>query len=97
MRKRFTCDEKSLNKFQTIYLGVEDDISSVVDYLARAESLNVVFVIPKNAEIFNSIINFRLLKREAENLGKNISIITADRTGRYLAKRADILLADELS
>jgi hypothetical protein len=97
LRKRFTCDEKSLNKFQTIYLGVEDDISSVVDYLARAESLNVVFVIPKNAEIFNSIINFRLLKREAENLGKNISIITADRTGRYLAKRADILLADELS
>ena len=97
MQKRFAYDEKSLNKFQTIYLGIEDDISSVVDHLALAKSPNVVFIIPKNAEIFSSIINFRLLKREAENLGKNISIITADRTGRHLAKRADILLADELS
>lgn len=85
-----------MKKFQTIYLGIEDDISLVVDHLAQADALNIVFVIPKNAEIFSSIINFRLLKREAENFGKNISIITADKTGRYLAKRADILLADEL-
>lgn len=84
-----------MDDFQTIYLNSDDDIASVIDCLSGSEARNLILVIPKEADILSSAINLQLLKREAENLGKNIFIATTDQTGRYLAKQVGIELADE--
>ncbi len=84
-----------MDDFQTIYLNSDDDIASVIDCLSGSEARNLILVIPKEADILSGAINLQLLKREAENLGKNIFIATTDQTGRYLAKQVGIELADE--
>ena len=84
-----------MDDFQTIYLNSDDDIASVIDCLSGSEARNLILVIPKEADILSGAINLQLLKREAENLDKNIFIATADQAGRYLAKQVGIELADE--
>ena len=83
-----------MKDFQTIYLGAQEDIASIIDHLSETEKKNIIFVIPENAEIFGSIINFRLLKREADTLDKKIFVSTSDRMGRYLAERAEMDIID---
>ncbi len=80
---------------QTIYLGVNDDIAAVVDHLTAADVGKVFFVVPKDAEIFSSIVNLKLLKREAASQNKVITLVTSDKMGRYLAQRAEIPFQDE--
>jgi len=77
---------------QTIYLGVNDDIAMAIDKVAGAGTPEVILVIPPNAEIFSSIVNLKLLRREAENLKKHLVIATLDRTGQHLVERAGIEL-----
>lgn len=77
---------------QTIYLGADDDIALAIDKIVEAETPEVVLVIPAGAEIFGSIVNLKLLRREAENLNKHLVIATTDKMGRYLVERAGIEL-----
>ena len=77
---------------QTIYLGVNDDIALAIDKVAEAGTPEIVLVIPPDAEIFSSIVNLKLLRREAENLSKHLVIATADKLGRHLVERAGIEL-----
>lgn len=80
---------------QTVYLGVDDDIALAIDRLVEANTPEVVMVIPKDAEIFSSIVNLKLLKREADNLSKHLVISTTDKMGRYLAGKSGIELLKE--
>lgn len=77
---------------QTIYLGVDDDIALAIDKVTEAGTPEIVLVIPPNAEIFSSIVNLKLLRREADNLNKHLVIATADKMGRHLVERAGIEL-----
>lgn len=81
---------------QTIYLEPDEEITSIIDQLIRSEAEDIILVIPKNAIIFSSLVNFKLLKREADNLKKNITIVTSDPIGSHLAKKVAIPLKDRL-
>ena len=81
---------------QTIYLEPDEEITSIIDRLNKSEEINIVLVIPKGADIFQSIINLKLLKREVDNLGKNLIIITSDQVGRHLAEKVGIPIKDRL-
>lgn len=74
----------------TIYLEPNEEITSVVDHLIRSDAEEIIFVIPIAAQILQSLINLKLLKREADNLKKKIIIITQDQHGQKLAERAGI-------
>jgi hypothetical protein len=87
------CD--GMSDSQTIYLGVNDDIAAVIDHLTAVDAGKVFFVVPKDAEIFSSIVNLKLLKREAASQNKVITLVTSDKMGRYLAQRAEIPFKDE--
>lgn len=67
---------------QTIYLGINDDIAMAIDKVAGAGTPEVILVIPQNAEIFSSIVNLKLLRREAENLNKHWAVASSRRDGR---------------
>lgn len=81
---------------QTIYLEPDEEITSIIDRLNKSEEINIVLVIPKGADIFQSIINLKLLKREVDNLGKNLIIITSDQVGRHLVEKVGIPIKDRL-
>jgi len=74
----------------TIYLEPNEEITSVVDHLIQAKEKEVVLVVPIGAQILQSLINLRLLKREADTLSKKIILVTQDEYGQKLAKKAEI-------
>lgn len=75
---------------QSIYFESGDEITSAVDKIKSAESNTLDIVIPKEALLLQSVVNLKLLKRQAENLGKEITIVTQDRVGKKLAEQIGI-------
>lgn len=76
---------------QTFYITQDEEILSVVGRLRSSELLENVFVIPKRALILQSIVNLRMLAREAEKSGKQAIVVTQDENGRRLAEKAGLM------
>jgi len=72
---------------EIIYLEPDEEITSVIDKIKNATNVNLGLVIPRDATLLQSVVNLRLLSREANTLGKKISIVTADKIGRNLASQ----------
>lgn len=75
---------------QTFYTTQDEEILSIVGRLRSSELLENIFVIPKRALVLQSIVNLRMLAREAEKAGKQVVIVTQDENGRRLAEKAGI-------
>lgn len=61
---------------ETIYVDVEDDITSIIERVTSSKSKIVALVLPKRASVMQSTVNMKLLKRSAENSGKNVALVT---------------------
>lgn len=78
----------------TIYIDIDDEITAIIDKLQNSSSKIVALVLPKRAVALQSIVNMKLLKRAAEEAGKNAVLITSEAgilplagaTGLYVAK-----------
>lgn len=81
---------------QTFYIDVDEEITSVVDRLKKSKTKENIFVVPKRALILQSVVNLRLLKKEAEKLKKQIMIVSQDEQGRAIAERVGILSQQSL-
>ncbi|OGD60944.1 hypothetical protein A3A71_03525 [Candidatus Berkelbacteria bacterium RIFCSPLOWO2_01_FULL_50_28] len=73
-----------------IYLEPDEEITSVIDKLKSAESRDVAVVVPKNSTLFQSLINLKLLQREAANLDKRVSLISTNKIGARLARQVGL-------
>lgn len=73
-----------------LYLEIDEEITSVIDRLKKTAEADIHLVVPKEAALIQSIVNLKLLKRQADNLGKQIQIITHDKVGRNLAEQVGI-------
>jgi hypothetical protein len=80
----------------TIYIDVDDEITAVIDKVDASKHKIVALVLPKRASTFQSIVNMRLLKRSAENAGKNVVLITNESALLPLAGAAEIHVAKNL-
>jgi hypothetical protein len=81
---------------QTFYIDIDEEITSVVYRLREAKANEVVIVIPKRALIIQSLVNLKLLKKEAEDLGLRIMVVTQDKLGKMLVEKAGILAQERL-
>lgn len=79
----------------TIYLDNDDEITSVVDKLKGSNFGTIDLVIPKEALVLKSVVNLKLLKKQAESLGKEITIVTQDKVGKKLAAQIGIPVIDK--
>ena len=75
---------------QTFYVTQDEEILSLVGRLRSSALLENVFVVPNHALILQSAVNLRILHREADKLGKVVTIVTQDEAGRVLAEKAGI-------
>ncbi len=73
-----------------VYLELEEEITSVIDKLRRVPQAEIFLVVPKKANLVQSIVNLKLLKKHAGMLGKEVTIVTADPVGLNLAQRAGL-------
>ncbi|MFZ1654716.1 MAG: hypothetical protein WAT84_02715 [Candidatus Moraniibacteriota bacterium] len=75
---------------ETHYIEIDEEIISTVSRLRKSGQQENIFVLPKRALILQSIINLKLLGREAEKLGKSVTIMTQDEQGMRLAEKAGL-------
>lgn len=73
-----------------IYLDVTADLSTVINKMAATPDEEIVLVIPKSSALFHSNVNLKILKSNAENLGKNLAISTLDQVGRIMVEKVGI-------
>ncbi len=77
---------------KTLYLNLEDDVAKVAAKLQRERAEDIVLVFPKGSYLFSDRINMRLLKKQLDMLGKNISILTMDERGKAYAEEAGFVI-----
>lgn len=78
---------------KTIYLEIDEEVTSVIDKIRKTEFTDIVLVVPKDASISQSVVNLKLIKRKAEELNKNLSLVTQDKVARNLAGKVGIAAA----
>lgn len=84
-------------KEKVIYLEADEEITSAIDKLKNLKENQVFLAIPKRANITQSIVNLKILKKQAESLGKEVFIVTQDRIGRILATEVGFTVYQKLS
>ncbi|MEK7160997.1 MAG: hypothetical protein AAB724_03135, partial [Patescibacteria group bacterium] len=71
-------------------LKTEEEITSVTERLWETAADEVFLVAPDDSVLLRNIIGLKLLKREADRLGKEVTIVAQDEVGREMAKRAGL-------
>ena len=66
-----------------IILNESDDLVSIIEKIKNAESLNLRISISEDSPLKGNILNIKILKKEAEKLGKNVEFsgINVDEEG----------------
>ena len=72
---------------EILYLEPDEEITSVIDKIKNTKASRIGLVVPREATILQSVVNLRLLQKEADFLGKSIAIVTTDKIGRNLASQ----------
>lgn len=73
-----------------VYLESDEEITSVIDKISKTGSVEVALVIPRGGNLAQSIVNLKLLKKRASDLGKEVSLVTTDKISRNLASQVGI-------
>jgi len=75
---------------KTLYIDVDEEITSIVDRLRKAQAPEIIVVAPKRALLIQSLVNLKLLKKEADRRKKRLIIVTQDRIGKKLIEKVGI-------
>ncbi len=62
----------------TVYVDVDDEITSIIDKVRNSDGKVVALVLPKRAAMLQSVVNMKLLKRTAESAKKHLVLITTE-------------------
>lgn len=80
----------------TVYIDVDDEITTIIDKVRGSQAKIVALVLPKRAAVLQSIVNMKLLKRSAEGAKKQLVLITTETGLLPLAGSVGLYVADSL-
>lgn len=72
-------------KKDVVYIDIEDDITAIIDKLKNSSEKIVALVPPKGNQVMQSVVNLKLLKRAAEQTGKQPVVVTSSKALSNLA------------
>lgn len=81
----------------TVYIDIDDDITSIIESVKGSDSSVVALVPPKRIGALQSVVNLKLLQKAASGSRKKISLITADSALVALAAGLRIPVAKNLN
>lgn len=85
------------NDKDTIYIDIDDEITGVIDKVKSSSGKVVALVLPKRANVFQSSVNMKLLKRAADASKQHLVLITSEAGLLPLAGAAGIHVAKTLT
>ena len=62
----------------TVYIDVDDEITTIIDKVRGSDKRIVALVLPKRAAVLQSVVNMKLLKRSADQAKKQLVLITSE-------------------
>ncbi len=80
--------------FEEIYLEADEEVTSAIDKIKKSKKKNVVLVLPRGAMLGQSIVNLKLVYKEAASAGKEVALVTSDTTTQNLAERIGFMVYD---
>jgi hypothetical protein len=80
----------------TIYVDVDDEITTIIDKVRSSHARIVALVLPKRATMLQSIVNMKLLKHAAEGAKKHLVLITSEASLLPLAGAVELYVAKTL-
>jgi hypothetical protein len=81
---------------QTFYIDIDEEITSIVDRIRHAQATEIIIVVPKRALLIQSIVNLRILKKESDEAGLQLMIVTQDKLGKILIEKAGIFVQQKM-
>src|SRR6266487_2143159 len=78
---------------QIIYLGPEEELTTVRERLEHTQAGRIMLVIPPQTQL-RSHVGWRLLHSRMREMGKDVLVISSDRQIRAVAKEAGFRVAD---
>lgn len=81
---------------ETVYIDVDDEITTIIDKLKASDSKIVALVLPKRATVLQSVVNMKLLKRAGTSAKKSVVLITSEKGLLPLAGVAGLHVAKSL-
>ena len=82
------------NSKETVYVDVDDEITTIIEKVRGAKGKIVALVLPKRATVLQSIVNMKLLKRTVSEAGKNLVLVTTEAGLLPLAGLVGLHVAD---
>ncbi|MEA1909946.1 MAG: hypothetical protein U9M89_02915 [Patescibacteria group bacterium] len=83
-------------KKKAIYLDVNNDLYNILVKVEKVNAEEVILVAPKDSVLFHSPVNLKILKSEATQRNKELSIVTIDPKGHSLAQKVGIPVFSDL-
>lgn len=80
----------------TIYIDIDDEITTIIEKVRGADAKIVALVLPKRATVLQSIVNMKLLKRTADADKKHLVLITSESGLMPLAGTVGLYVAKNL-
>lgn len=80
----------------TVYVDIDDEITSIIEKINGSKSKIVALVLPKRAVVLQSIVNMKLIKRASDEAGKRIVLITSEQGILPLAGAVGVYVAKNL-
>jgi len=77
---------------KTLYIDVDEEITSIIDRVRKSSANEVIIIAPKQALLLQSLVNLKLLKKETDRRKKKLMIVTQDKIGKKLIEKAGILV-----
>ncbi len=73
-----------------IQVQPRDELTAIIDKIINTQADKVYILISENSRIAQSALNFRLIKREADALGKDVIIVSASSLVQNLALKSSL-------
>lgn len=81
----------------TIYIDVDEEITGIVGKVQSSKKDIVALVLPKRANVLQSIVNMKLIKRTADQNDKKVVLITSESRLLPLAGASGLFVAANLT
>lgn len=82
---------------EVFYLEPDEEITNVIDRIKKNPADQIILVAPRMTALIQSVVNLKLLKGEAESLGKEIALVTQDSVGRNLAAQVGLPVYESIN
>ncbi len=73
-----------------LYVEADEEIPSIIERVRAAKHVHIALVVPKRALFVESLVNVKLLQREADVAGKSITLVSTDRKALHLATQVGL-------